>query len=138
MNEAISGGGDEEEPEDLQDKILAAMARRKMGNNASFFAFTATPKNTTLERFGRQNAEGKFLPFHLYSMKQAIEEQFILDVLRTTPTKATTSFKNPSRILNSIQERQEAAGLCRGPPRYNPKLRLLDHFAVVVRPKAEG
>ena len=39
MNEAISGGVDEEEPEDLQDKILAAMARRKMGNNASFFAF---------------------------------------------------------------------------------------------------
>lgn len=76
-------GNDDEEPEDLQDKILKAMEGRKLGKNASYFAFTATPKNTTLEKFGQQNADGQFVPFHLYSMKQAIEEGFILDVLAT-------------------------------------------------------
>ena len=102
MNEAISGGGEEEEPEDLQDKILAAMARRKMGTNASFFAFTATPKNTTLERFGRQTAEGGFVPFHLYSMKQAIEEGFILDVL-----KNYTTYKSYYEIQKSVEDNPE-------------------------------
>ncbi|MCY4302170.1 MAG: DEAD/DEAH box helicase family protein [Aestuariivita sp.] len=102
MNEAISGSSDEDEPEDLQDKILAAMDRRKMGNNASFFAFTATPKNTTLERFGRQTAEGQFVPFHLYSMKQAIEEGFILDVL-----KNYTTYRSYYELQKSIEDNPE-------------------------------
>ena len=102
MNEAISGGGDEDEPEDLQDKILAAMEARKMGANASFFAFTATPKNTTLERFGRQNSDGKFVPFHLYSMKQAIEEGFILDVL-----KNYTTYKSYYELQKSVEGNPE-------------------------------
>jgi type I restriction enzyme R subunit len=142
MNEAISGGGDEEEPEDLQDKILAAMARRKMGKNASFFAFTATPKNTTLERFGRQNAEGKFVPFHLYSMKQAIEEQFILDVL-----KNYTTYKSYYELQKSIEDNPEfntkkAQGKLRAYVEAHPdtiKTKagiMLDHFRDnVVRPK---
>ncbi|WP_271950733.1 type I restriction endonuclease subunit R [Ruegeria faecimaris] len=142
MNEAISGGGDEEEPEDLQDKILVAMARRKMGNNASFFAFTATPKNTTLERFGRQNAEGKFVPFHLYSMKQAIEEQFILDVL-----KNYTTYKSYYELQKSIEDNPEfntkkAQGKLRAYVEAHPdtiKTKaaiMLDHFRDnVVRPK---
>ncbi|MCY4218953.1 MAG: DEAD/DEAH box helicase family protein [Gammaproteobacteria bacterium] len=98
MHEAISGG-DEEDSEDLQDKILAAMARRKMGSNASFFAFTATPKNTTLERFGWRTAEGTFVPFHLYSMKQAIEEGFILDVL-----KNYTTYRSYYQLQKSIED----------------------------------
>ena len=52
-----------------------------MKGNASYLAFTATPKNATLERFGTKQEDGSFKPFHLYSMKQAIEEGFILDVL---------------------------------------------------------
>jgi len=64
----------------VQDAILEIMKKRKMRDNASYFAFTATPKSATLERFGEKTAEGKFVPFHLYSMKQAIEEGFILDV----------------------------------------------------------
>jgi len=71
-------GADEDE---VQDAILEIMKRRKMRDNASYFAFTATPKNATLERFGEKTPDGKFVPFHLYSMKQAIEEEFILDVL---------------------------------------------------------
>jgi len=88
LNRAIGAGkaSDEEEPEDFQELILRAMAGRRMGPNASYFAFTATPKNATLEKFGQQGPDGKFLPFHLYSMKQAIEEGFILDVLANYTT----------------------------------------------------
>ena len=76
-------GADEDE---VQDAILEVMKKRKMRDNASYFAFTATPKNATLERFGEKAPEGKFVPFHLYSMKQAIEEGFILDVLANYTT----------------------------------------------------
>lgn len=86
LNSVISAANGEEVPEDLQDMILDAMNRRKMGGNASFFAFTATPKNSTLEKFSTRGTDGKFYPFHLYSMKQAIEEGFILDVLANYTT----------------------------------------------------
>ncbi len=97
LNEAI-GGEDAEAPEDVQDKILAAMAGRKMRKNASYFAFTATPKPATLEKFGRQGADGKFYPFHLYSMKQAIEEKFILDVL-----EKYTTYKSYYEVQKSVE-----------------------------------
>lgn len=93
------GAEDEEVPEDLQDKILAAMKGRKMSQNASYFAFTATPKPATLEKFGRQGQDGKFYPFHLYSMKQAIEEKFILDVL-----EKYTTYKSYYEVQKSVQE----------------------------------
>jgi len=89
-------GADEDE---VQDAILEAMKRRKMRGNASYFAFTATPKNATLEKFGRQTQDGKFVPFHLYSMKQAIEEGFILDVLANY-----TTYKSYYEIEKSIRE----------------------------------
>ena len=100
MNQAIGKGpeGDEEE-DDAQDLILRAMKARKMKDNASYLAFTATPKNTTLERFGDKQADGSFKPFHLYSMKQAIEEGFILDVLANY-----TTYKSYYEIEKSIQE----------------------------------
>mgnify|MGYP006281506349 CR=1 FL=1 len=90
-----------EEAEDLniQDMILEVMASRKMRGNASYFAFTATPKNTTLEKFGIKQEDGSFKPFHLYSMKQAIEEGFILDVLANY-----TTFKSYYEIQKSILE----------------------------------
>lgn len=93
------GAEDEEVPEDLQDKILAAMKGRKMSKNASYFAFTATPKPATLEKFGRQGPDGKFYPFHLYSMKQAIEEKFILDVL-----EKYTTYKSYYEVQKSVAE----------------------------------
>src|SRR5205823_6830911 len=86
MNIALSAEGAEEEEEDYEDKINAIMTARKMLPNASYFAFTATPKNKTLEIFGEPEppAAGKVRhrPFHSYTMKQAIQEGFILDVLR--------------------------------------------------------
>ena len=85
MNRAI-GKTEDLDAEDVQDLILQAMQSRKMRGNASYFAFTATPKNSTLEKFGEKQADGKFKPFHLYSMKQAIEEGFILDVIANYTT----------------------------------------------------
>ena len=92
MSQALSGAQDDKEDgADAEDTVNEAlekrMAARKMLTNASYFAFTATPKNKTLEMFGEQlppDAEGKIKhePFHGYTMKQAIEEGFILDVLK--------------------------------------------------------
>jgi type I restriction enzyme R subunit len=84
MNLALSGLASEEEM-DNEDKINAMMEGRKLLNNASYFAFTATPKNKTLETFGVAYQDGddvKHRPFHVYTMKQAIQEGFILDVLK--------------------------------------------------------
>jgi type I restriction enzyme R subunit len=90
---------DDEEDPDPQDKILEVMNARKMRGNASYFAFTATPKNNTLEKFGVKQSDGKFKPFHLYSMKQAIEEGFILDVLSNY-----TTYKSYYEIEKSIED----------------------------------
>lgn len=91
--------GEIEDEDEVQDAILEAMKRRKMRKNASYYAFTATPKNATLERFGIKKPDGKFVPFHLYSMKQAIEEGFILDVLANY-----TTYKSYYEIEKSIQD----------------------------------
>jgi type I restriction enzyme R subunit len=82
---------DEEDNDDWtgEDEIVEIVKGRKMLSNASYFAFTATPKNKTLELFGvkyNDNGKEKFRPYHLYSMKQAIEEVFILDVLQNYTT----------------------------------------------------
>lgn len=99
MNQAMGMGENDEEEEDGQDKILKAMQARKMKGNASYLAFTATPKNATLERFGTKQEDGTFKPFHLYSMKQAIEEGFILDVLANY-----TTYKSYYEIEKSIED----------------------------------
>ncbi|MCB4746656.1 MAG: type I restriction endonuclease subunit R [Sulfurovum sp.] len=92
MNSAF---GDDEP--DAQDAIVEAMKSRKMKGNASYLAFTATPKPITLEKFGQKQEDGSFKPFHLYSMKQAIEEGFILDVLANY-----TTYKSYYEIEKSI------------------------------------
>lgn len=66
---------------DVEAVLAAEMAQRAASKNLSFFAFTATPKAKTMELFGRVNADGEPRPFHVYTMQQAIEEGFILDVL---------------------------------------------------------
>jgi len=75
--------------EDLEDAILQEMSKRGRMPNLSTFAFTATPKPKTLELFGLKRSDGKFEPFHLYSMRQAIEEGFIMDVLANYVTYAS-------------------------------------------------
>ncbi len=87
---------------DHEEEILRTMARRGRQPNISFFAFTATPKYKTLEVFGESGADGKPQPFHLYSMRQAIEEGFILDVLASY-----TTYKTYYRLIKSIEDDPE-------------------------------
>lgn len=85
-----------------EDLIVDIVKSRKMLTNASYFAFTATPKSKTLELFGVKYNEGekdKFRAFHLYSMKQAIEEGFILDVLQNY-----TTYQSHYALLKKIQD----------------------------------
>ena len=81
--------GKAEEELDLNNKLLQEMLVQGKHKNLSFFAFTATPKAQTLEIFGTEWEDGSFHPFHVYSMRQAIEEGFILDVLQNYMTYAT-------------------------------------------------
>lgn len=81
--------GKSEDEIDKQDKMLQEMLAHGKHQNLSFFAFTATPKGQTLEMFGSPASDGSFHPFHIYSMRQAIEEGFILDVLKNYTTYNT-------------------------------------------------
>jgi type I restriction enzyme R subunit len=83
------GGQRSEEEQDWEDRLNEVMQSRGRQPNLSFFAFTATPKGKTLELFGPGRASGKPEAFHLYSMRQAIEEKFILDVVRNYTTYGT-------------------------------------------------
>ncbi len=85
--------------EELEVTVLAEMEKRGPLPNLSLFAFTATPKAKTLELFGTERPDGKFEPFHLYSMRQAIEEGFILDVLASY-----TTYKAYWRLLKKVQD----------------------------------
>ena len=87
---------------DTDELLEKLMKDRKMSTNCSYFAFTATPKKETLERFGSEDKDGKFHPFHLYSMKQAIEEGFILDVLSNY-----TTYKSYYELTKSIEDNPE-------------------------------
>lgn len=81
--------GKAEEEIDPQDKLVSDLIKQGKHKNLSFFAFTATPKPATLEMFGIRRSDGSFHPFHIYSMRQAIDEEFILDVLQNYMTYDT-------------------------------------------------
>ena len=105
MSTALSKAGAEQAEETTEDKINQWMASRKMLSNASYFAFTATPKNRTLEIFGDAVPDGgkvRHVPFHLYSMKQAIQEGFILDVLANY-----TQIDSYYRLIKTIEDDPE-------------------------------
>ena len=87
---------------DHEEEIIRSMIKRGHQTNISFFAFTATPKYKTLEVFGVSNEEGNPQSFHLYSMKQAIEERFILDVLAHY-----TTYKAYYKLIKSIEDDPE-------------------------------
>lgn len=101
MNFALSGLASDDEL-DNEDKINKLMEGRKLVSNASYFAFTATPKNKTLETFGtpyEEDGKIKHRPCHCYTMKQAIEEGFILDVL-----KYYTPISSYYRLMKTVQD----------------------------------
>ncbi len=98
LEEAVEMEITEETP-DYEEEILRTMLARQKQPNISFFAFTATPKYKTLQVFGRKGEDGKPVPFHLYSMRQAIEENFILDVL-----KNYTTYKTYYKLIKAIPD----------------------------------
>lgn len=105
MNIALSGNVAKNE-DDLEDKLNAIIEGRKMVKNANYYAFTATPKPKTLQMFGtpcpQPDGKVQHLPFHEYTMKQAIEEGFIMDVLKNYTTYA--SFYKVIKTVNGDPE----------------------------------
>lgn len=95
-------GSEDDEFEDEDDFIIDQIKKAGKQANVSMFAFTATPKPTTLRMFGRMNKNGNYEAFHLYSMKQAIEEGFILDVLQNY-----TTYKTMYRINKEVKDDPE-------------------------------
>lgn len=93
---------EEKNRKDDEDRLLDELAAQGIQKNLSFFAFTATPKGKTLQMFGTKDAEGVFHPFHIYSMRQAIEEHFILDVLKNYMT-----YKMYYKIIKTIDDDPE-------------------------------
>ena len=130
--------------EDHEEEILRTMAKRGRQPNISFFAFTATPKHKTLEVFGMRRADGPPLAFHLYSMRQAIEEGFILDVL-----KHYTTYKTYFGLIQQAEEdpkvekRKAARALARfmhiHPHNLEQKTEVMvEHFRANTRHKIGG
>ncbi len=102
MNMALSGEYIAHTEDDIEEIVNKLVESRKMLGNASYFSFTATPKNKTLELFGTPYADGgetKYRPFHVYTMKQAIQEGFIQDVL-----KHYTTYKSYYKLAKTIED----------------------------------
>src|SRR5262249_12396141 len=99
VNSLEKGEGDEEEAEDLEDKITEEARKRGRLPNVSCFALRATAKAKTMELFGVKRDDKKFEPFSLYTMRQAIEEGFILDVLQNY-----TTYKAYWSLLKKIKD----------------------------------
>lgn len=95
-------GAEEDSRKDDEDRLLDELAAQGMHENLSFFAFTATPKGKTLNMFGWKDENGVYHPFHIYSMRQAIEEHFILDVLKNYMT-----YKMYYKIIKNIPDDPE-------------------------------
>lgn len=102
LEDALAEEADTEDEDTALDEIRRSMLSRGKQPNLSFFAFTATPKAKTLEVFGTKGIDGKPRPFHLYSMRQAIEEGFILDVL-----KNYTTYKTYYKLSKAIEDDPE-------------------------------
>ena len=144
------GGETTNTDDDVEDQINARVAGSAMAKNASYFAFTATPKNKTLEMFGQpteeldEDGKRKFLPHDLYSMKQAIEEHFILDVL-----KNYTTYKSYCNLIKAVEDdplfyKNQAVNFLynyvnKSPEAISEKSKIIvDHFLNNVQMKING
>lgn len=135
------------EPEDTEDKIHRLIKGRKLAKNANYYAFTATPKNKTLEMFGEEytTAQGQaYAPFHEYTMKQAIEEKFILDVIRNY-----TPYQSFYEVVKKVEDdpqfdkdkapKRIRAFVERQPETIEAKSRIIvEHFCTKVFKKIGG
>lgn len=130
--------------EDAEDEIRKSMLARGKQNNLSFFAFTATPKPKTVEVFGTLGKNGKPEPFHLYSMKQAIEEGFILDVLKNFTTykayfKLSKQIEDDPKVNKKKASRAIGRFMSLHPHNLAQKTEVMvEHFRQVVSKKIGG
>ena len=136
--------GAETPEEEIEDRVLEEIRSRGRLPNLSTFAFTATPKPKTLELFGSKRPDGKFEPFHRYTMRQAIEEGFILDVLASYAT-----YKAYWRLLKKIEDdprydKRKAEHLLKSfvelhPHAIGEKIAVcVEHFAAQVAGEIDG
>ena len=134
----------EEEEPSIEDRIAEELKRRGPQKNVSYFAFTATPKAETLQQFGTKQKDGTFVPASLYSMRQAIEEGFILDVL-----KNYTTYDQYWSLLKKVKDDPEFDGtktktllrqfVSRHERTIDKKIRIaVDHFQSYVSSKLGG
>ncbi|WP_114201974.1 type I restriction endonuclease subunit R [Janibacter anophelis] len=131
---------------DVESVLAAEMGERAESPNISYLAFTATPKNKTLELFGRKGADGKPVEFHLYSMKQAIEEGYILDVLKgyqSYDTALKIAGKASATGEGEVEEGAARKGLMRWvqlhPTNITQKVQIIvEHFHANVAHLLEG
>lgn len=144
MSDALTreDGGDPER--DIESLIADYQRARGPQANISFFAFTATPRNVTLERFGMKGPDGLPQPFHLYSMRQAIEEGFILDVLQNYMTykayyQLEKAIENDPELHGRSGQRRVARFASLHPTAIGQKVEVIvEHFRRHVKPELEG
>ncbi|ONI70928.1 restriction endonuclease subunit R [Actinosynnema sp. ALI-1.44] len=132
---------------DVESILASEMTERAESKNISYFAFTATPKNKTLELFGRKGPDGKPVEFHLYSMRQAIEDGYILDVLRGYQSY-DTALKIAGQLEHGegdvvVEEAAARKGLMRWvklhPTNISQKVQIIvEHFHINVAHLLEG
>ena len=130
--------------QDAEDEIRKSMLARGKQDNLSFFGFTATPKPKTIEVFGTKGSNGKPEPFHLYSMKQAIEEGFILDVLKNYTTyktyyKLSKEIEDDPKVNKKKASRAIGRFMSLHPHNLAQKTEVMvEHFRQVVSKKIGG
>ncbi|MBS4221871.1 type I restriction endonuclease subunit R [Lederbergia citrea] len=134
----------EENMTDMDDQIVETIVRSGKQDNISFFAFTATPKPKTIERFGTPDSDGIPHAFDVYSMRQAIEEGFILDVLKNYTTyktfyKVAKSIDDDPEVISSKASKQIARFVSLHPHNIAQKTEIiLEHYRQVTRNKIGG
>jgi type I restriction enzyme R subunit len=144
LNDALSRDENATTADEVEEVIAEYQRQRGPQPNISYFAFTATPRNVTLERFGTMGMDGLPHPFHLYSMRQAIEEGFILDVLQNYTTyKAYYALEktiDDDPELNARRTQRKVARFAAlHPTALSQKVEvMIEHFQRHVRPELDG
>ncbi len=144
LSDALSRDEEAGTPDEIEDLIAEYQRQRGPQANISYFAFTATPRNVTLERFGTVGVDGLPHPFHLYSMRQAIEEGFILDVLQNYMTyKAYYALEktidDDPELDTRRAQRKVARFAALHPTALSQKVEVMvEHFQRHVRPELDG
>lgn len=144
LEEAESVDQNGEDLLDVDDQIAEVLAAYERRQNLSLFAFTATPKKKTMQTFGNKNEDGDYKPFHLYSMRQAIEEGFIHDVLKHYTTydtyfKITKTVNDDPQVDSKKTKRAIARFVSLHPTNLSQKAEIIiEHFRTFTKDKIGG